>query len=214
MRLQIYVYTLIIDDEKDEDEMVKMGETIVGLFNPSQKQCMEVICQMKDSQHDVVLVRLTRDCIDMLLPYIMARKGITGIFMRDTPMHGIVHLISSQMSILKSLALVACSIDDDDVIPLAQALKHNTSLFELCLSSNPGITSNSAYAFAEILLTNNSLGSLMLGETNVCHSGISALFESLLKNKKVWKLEISEQHENSCKLIPSYLFIMHRIEFV
>ena len=192
---------------------VSWSENTVILRNPSQSQCMEVISKISVSHKNVVLFHLTRDCIEMLLQFILNR-GVekTMLLIHYTPMHGLVNLISSQISTLKTLSLIACSIDDDDVIPLAQALKHNTSLFQLCLSYNPGITSESVHALAELLLTNNSLHCLTL-QLKLSHFGLSALFESLGKNKNM-KLEISEENEESCKSIPSYFPVEHRIEFV
>ena len=217
MHLQIYVYTLMIEDEEyEKDETVHWSEHCVIVCNPSQGQCMEVISKISASQDCVILIRLTRNCIEILLPFLLKRRAEeTDLMIRDTPMHGLVHLISSQISTstINSLALIACSIDNDDVIPLAQSLKHNTSLCALSLCSNPGITSESVYALAELLLTNNSLQSLMLGELNFSHFGLSALIESLGKNKNM-TLVIDEEYQERCKSMPSYLPVKHRIEFM
>lgn len=197
-----------------KDETVQWSRNSVIVCNPSKDQCMEVIAQISASQIYVILIRMTPECTEILLPFILNRKVEgTTLLIKETPMHGLVHHISSQLNTLETLALMSCSIDDDDVIPLAQSLKHNTSLFELCLNSNPGMTSESVFALAELLISNNSLRSLVLWETKISHFGLSALFKSLEKNGGV-SLEISAEYEESCKSIPSYLPVMHRISFM
>lgn len=210
MHLKIFVYTLIIENE--EEVKAEVGETMVFLARPSKEQCMKVIAQMNNSQPDVVLFSLARDCIELVLPFILKRRGVTGIFMNDTPMHGLAHPILSEISILRSLVLAKCSLNDDDVIPLARALTHHTSIYDLSFSYNPGITSDSAHALAENLPANRSLGLLSLQGANISHHGFTVLFESLRRNTKV-KLLISEEVESICKAIPSYYPVIHRIEF-
>ena len=188
----------------------------VSLITPSLPQCQDVISKLKENNHHVVnLYRSSSYVVQFLLPQLLKIRTITLINIYFTKVTK-DNIISSQLSnntTLKTLMITDGSINDDGVITLVQSLKYNKSITFLYLHRNPDITSASAQSIAELLLHNNTLEVLWLWGTNIDTNGVLVLVETLKTNKKLWRLRLDKQHEQTCHSLPYYTTIKHRLYF-
>ena len=131
----------------------------------------------------MVLIDLSSEIIQFLLPTILERKAIKQLIMYSSLTPNNILSFSSQLTTNKSLTslhIIQNSISDDGVIALAKTLQYNETLQYLYLNDNPGITSASAQSLAELLLTNNAL--INLDNTNIDTDEVMDLMESLRTN--------------------------------
>ena len=189
----------------------------VSLTTPSLPQCQDVISKLKENNHQwVSLSRSSSYVVQFLLPQLLKIRTITWINIYSTKVTK-DNIISSQLSnntTLKRLVITDGSINDDGVITLVQSLKYNKSITYLYLSYNPDITSASAQSLAELLLHNNTLEDLSLEGTNIDTNGVLVLVETLKTNKRLRRLWLDKQHEQTCHSLPYYTTIEHRLYFV
>ena len=190
----------------------------VSLTTPSLPQCQDVISKLKENNHHVVYLRRSSSyVVQFLLPQLLKIRTITGIEIYSTKVTK-DNIISSQLHVsnnttLKILWITNGSINDDGVITLVQSLKYNKSITVLYLSNNPDITSASAQSLAELLLHNNTLEDLSLWGTNIDTNGVLVLVETLKTNKRLRRLRLDKQHEQTCHSLPYYTTIEHRLDF-
>ena len=188
----------------------------VSLTTPSLPQCQDVINKLKENNHhEVNLWRSSSYVVQFLLPQLLKIRTITRIRIYSTKVTK-DNIISSQLSnntTLKTLVITNGSINDDGVITLVQSLKYNKSITTLFLDYNPDITSASAQSLAELLLHNNTLEDLWLWGTNIDTNGVLVLVETLKTNKRLWRLSLDKQHEQTCHSLPYYTTIGHRLVF-
>ena len=188
----------------------------VSLTTPSLPQCQDVISKLKENNHHWVdLQHSSSYVVQFLLPQLLKIRTITWIGILSTKVTK-DNIISSQLSnntTLKRLEIADGSINDDGVITLVQSLKYNKSITRLYLYNNPDITSASAQSLAELLLHNNTLGYLSLSGTNIDTNGVLVLVETLKTNKRLWRLRLDKQHEQTCHSLPYYTTIGHRLDF-
>ena len=189
----------------------------VSLTTPSLPQCQDVISKLKENNHQwVSLSRSSSYVVQFLLPQLLKIRTITWISIYSTKVTK-DNIISSQLSnntTLKRLVITDGSINDDGVITLVQSLKYNKSITRLYLRNNPDITSASAQSLAELLLHNNTLEDLELWGTNIDTNGVLVLVETLKTNKRLRRLWLDKQHEQTCHSLPYYTTIEHRLYFV
>ena len=189
----------------------------VSLTTPSLPQCQDVISKLKENNHHRVNLSDSSSYIaQFLLPQLLKIRTITRISIYSTKVTK-DNIISSQLSnntTLKELVIAGGSINDDGVITLVQSLKYNKSITVLYLYRNPDITSASAQSLAELLLHNNTLEYLSLWGTNIDTNGVLVLVETLKTNKRLWRLSLDKQHEQTCHSLPYYTTIEHRLGFV
>ena len=189
----------------------------VYLTTPSLLQCQDVISKLKENNHHwVILSHSSSYIVTFMLPQLLKIRTITMIDIYYTKVTK-DNIISSQLSnntTLKTLVIADRSINDDGVITLIQSLKYNKSITRLYLYNNPDITSASAQSLAELLLHNNTLEHLYLDHTNIDTNGVLVLVETLKTNKRLWRLYLDKQHEQTCHSLPYYTTIEHRLLFV
>ena len=189
----------------------------VNLTTPSLPQCQDVISKLKENNHHTVsLSRSSSYVVQFLLPQLLKIRTITWISIFSTKVTK-DNIISSQLSnntTLETLWITDGSINDDGVITLVQSLKYNKSITGLYLDNNPDITSASAQSLAELLLHNNTLEALSLDGTNIDTNGVLVLVETLKTNKRLRRLSLDKQHEQTCHSLPYYTTIGHRLGFV
>ena len=87
-------------------------------------------------------------------------------------------------------------ISDAHIVALAEALKQNTSLTELDLSSNH-ISDQGAADLAEALKQNMSLTELNLSANDISAQGAAALAEALKQNTSLTQLNLSQRYLSS-----------------
>ena len=205
---------LLLGEETGEVQWDSYGS--VSLTTPSLPQCQDVISKLKENNHDMVtLHRSSSYVVQFLLPQLLKIRTITWISIYSTKVTK-DNIISSQLSnntTLKTLGIANGSINDDGVITLVQSLKYNKSITSLYLHNNPDITSASAQSLAELLLHNNTLEDLSLWDTNIDTDGVLVLMETLKTNKRLWRLYLDKQHEQTCHSLPYYTTIEHRLYF-
>ena len=185
------------------------------LFKPSLSQCHKVISKLKENNHWVTLRKSSSYVVRYLLPRLLKIRTITYISIYSTKVTK-DNIISSQLSnntSLQYLDIVDGCIDDDGVVTLVQSLKYNKSITGLSLDKNPEITSASAQSLAELLLNNNTLKYFSLEETNIDANGVLVLLESLKTNKRLRRLWLDKQHEQTCYSLPYYQAIIDRLHF-
>ena len=189
----------------------------VYLITPSLPQCQDVISKLKENNHhEVDLWDSSSYVVQFLLPQLLKIRIITRIRIYSTKVTK-DNIISSQLAnntTLKTLWITDDSINDDGVITLVQSLKYNKSITYLYLSNNPDITSASAQSLAELLLHNNTLEYLELQGTNIDTNGVLVLVETLKTNKRLRRLFLDKQHQQTCHSLPYYTTIGHRLGFV
>ena len=197
--------------------MVWHSSGSVRLITPSLPQCQDVISKLKENNHhEVNLSRSSSYVVQFLLPQLLKIRTITWIGIWSTKVTK-DNIISSQLSnntTLKTLVIAGGSINDDGVITLVQSLKYNKSITYLSLFNNPDITSASAQSLAELLLHNNTLEDLWLWGTNIDTNGVLVLVETLKTNKRLRRLSLDKQHEQTCHSLPYYTTIEDRLGFV
>ena len=188
----------------------------VSLTTPSLPQCQDVISKLKENNHHRVILRDSSSyVVQFLLPQLLKIRTIMDISIYSTKVTK-DNIISSQLSnntTLKILEIAGGSINDDGVITLVQSLKYNKSITRLYLDNNPDITSASAQSLAELLLHNNTLEVLSLSGTNIDTNGVLVLVETLKTNKRLWRLWLDKQHEQTCHSLTYYTTIEHRLHF-
>ena len=189
----------------------------VSLTTPSLPQCQDVISKLKENiHHRVILSDSSSYVTQFLLPQLLKIRTITRISIFSTKVTK-DNIISSQLSnntTLEGLGIALGSINDDGVITLVQSLKYNKSITYLYLDNNPDITSASAQSLAELLLHNNTLEDLSLRDTNIDTNGVLVLVETLKTNKRLRRLRLDKQHEQTCHSLPYYTTIEHRLVFM
>ena len=189
----------------------------VSLTKPSLPQCQDVISKLKENNHYMVTLRdSSSNVAQFLLPQLLKIRTITKISIHSTKVtkDNIISLQLSNNTTLKALWINDGSINDDGVITLVQSLKYNKSITLLYLYSNPDITSASAQSLAELLLHNNTLEVLDLEDTNIDTNGVLVLVEALKTNKRLGRLLLDKQHEQTCHSLPYYTTIGHRLYFM
>ena len=205
---------LLLGEETGEVEWDSTGS--VRLTTPSLPQCQDVISKLKENNHHEVNLRDSSSyVVQFLLPQLLKIRTITMIRIYSTKVTK-DNIISSQLSnntTLKELWIAGGSINDDGVITLVQSLKYNKSITCLYLYRNPDITSASAQSLAELLLHNNTLGVLSLWGTNIDTNGVLVLVETLKTNKRLGRLVLDKQHEQTCHSLPYYTTIGYRLDF-
>ena len=200
----------------EETGKVQWDSGSVSLITPSLPQCQDVISKLKENNHDrVYLYHSSSYVAQFLLPQLLKIRTITWISIFSTKVTK-DNIISSQLSnntTLQILWITNGSINDDGVITLVQSLKYNKSITYLYLDNNPDITSASAQSLAELLLHNNTLEYLSLDGTNIDTIGVLVLVETLKTNKRLRRLRLDKQHEQTCHSLPYYTTIKHRLDF-
>ena len=206
---------LLLGEETGNVEWYSTG--IVSLTTPSLPQCQDVISKLKENNHHTVyLHRSSSYVVQFLLPQLLKIRTITWIHILSTKVTK-DNIISSQLAnntTLEGLWITNGSINDDGVITSVQSLKYNKSITTLYLPNNPDITSASAQSLAELLLHNNTLEVLNLWDTNIDTNGVLVLVETLKTNKRLWRLRLDKQHEQTCHSLPYYTTIEHRLLFM
>ena len=205
---------LLLGEETGEVEWDSDGS--VYLTTPSLPQCQDVISKLKENNHHVELSDLSSYILKFLLLQLLKIKTITYISIFYTKVTK-DNIISSQLSnntTLKTLVIGYRSINDDGVITLVQSLKYNKSITDLYLSRNPDITSASAQSLAELLLHNNTLEVLLLTRTNIDKNGVLVLVETLKINEGLRELWLDTKHKQTCRSLPYYTTIGHRLDFM
>ena len=91
---------------------------------------------------------------------------------------------------LATLDLSQQNLEDDDILKLAESLKHNNTVTTLNLSHNR-IGSEGARALAKALQVNSTLTDLRLGHNEIGDAGGRALGEALLVNSTLTNLELN-----------------------
>ena len=205
---------LLLGEETEKVEWHSWGS--VYLTTPSLPQCQDVISKLKENNHHTVdLFNSSSYVVQFLLPQLLKIRTITRISIYSTKVTK-DNIISSQLSnntSLKTLEITDGSINDDGVITLVQSLKYNKSITYLYLYNNPDITSASAQSLAELLLHNNTLEDLGLWGTNIDTNGVLVLVETLKTNKRLRRLYLDKQHEQTCHSLPYYTTIEDRLSF-
>ena len=189
----------------------------VSLTTPSLPQCQDVISKLKENNHHWVnLSDSSSYVVQFLLPQLLKIRTITmiRIFSTKVTKDNIISLQLSNNTTLKTLWITGGSINDDGVITLVQSLKYNKSITDLYLINNPDITSASAQSLAELLLHNNTLEDLWLWGTNIDTNGVLVLVETLKTNKRLRRLRLDKQHEQTCHSLPYYTTIEDRLGFM
>ena len=206
---------LLLGEETGKVEWDSYG--IVSLTTPSLPQCQDVISKLKENNHYTVYLHRSSSYIaQFLLPQLLKIRTITMISIYSTKVTK-DNIISSQLSnntTLKRLWITDGSINDDGVITLVQSLKYNKSITVLRLYNNLDITSASAQSLAELLLHNNTLEYLSLTGTNIDTNGVLVLVETLKTYEGLRLLHLDKQHKQTCRSLPYYTTIGHRLYFV
>ena len=100
---------------------------------------------------------------------------------------GLVSLLSPPTCPLQTLNISSNCIPDDEVIQLAAAIEHSTTLVRLSLQRN-WIGDEGAKALAELLQHHISLTHLLLDHNRVKNVGMEALLDAVLYNGRVMEL--------------------------
>ena len=87
--------------------------------------------------------------------------------------------------VLQRVILTNCSITDNGIMMLSDALIVNQTLMVLSVSSNYGITLLGAHFLSNMLLINTSLRELWLYGTNISEDGATKLCKTLNQNNSV-----------------------------
>ena len=200
----------------EETGKVVWNSYSVSLTKPSLPQCQDVISKLKENNHYWVTLRDSSSYVaQFLLPQLLKIRTITEIriFSTKVTKDNIISLQLSNNTTLKNLWIAFGSINDNGVITLVQSLKDNKSITNLSLCRNHDITSASAQSLAELLLHNNTLGILDLTSTKIDTNGVLVLMGALKTNKRLRGLRLDTQHEQTCRLLPYYTTIKHRLYF-
>ena len=196
---------------------VKWTDDGVELTEPSGSQCEEVISKLQVKHQNVVVNDSSSYIVHLLVPSLLSVKTVKAFWIKSSPstslfMHSLSFILSRNRS-LKSLTLTHGTISDDGAIAIAKSLQNNTSLTDLDLSFNYGITSLSAPSLVRLLLINCTLTRLSLSETNIDTDGVIMIVESLKRNNTLQTLGLDSLHKHACSSLPYYAIVHKRLIF-
>ena len=191
----------------------------VYLYHPSPVQCEKVINELDNNHKKIIL-----DCSSTHSTlFLLASPQLHSLKLRTleivcTPLPNdciqyLCQLLTVNKSIRK-LAIMYHSISDSGIASICQTLQQKSSLTTLHLYYNPLITSASAQSIYHLLLNNSVLSVLDLSMTSLSSESVLLLLHSLSVNKKIKRLELDEQHKNTCiKSHLNYHLIQVRVEW-
>lgn len=131
-----------------------------------------------------------------------------------TPLnHGSILILSHFLSLYDSLEILnisQSSIDDEGLATLcSKGLLRNTSLSQLHLQNNPGISSKSSWALFDFLEKGNSkIQVLSLNGTSLTSDGI---YQLLLTKTKLW---LDLKHKQDIVSFDGYKAVEHKLLFL
>ncbi|KAL0239473.1 hypothetical protein GEMRC1_009581 [Eukaryota sp. GEM-RC1] len=160
--------------------------------------------------------RFTNDTITILSDSIKINHSLTSLDislckLSDDNCKQIVVALQLTSSRLVTLSLASNSIGNEGVAALADSLKGNTSISELCLGGNC-IGNEGAIALAEMMKENSSITTITLGSNSIGKAGVESLADALLMNSTVTSIKLfpikidSDEAENCAKVFDARIF--------
>ena len=189
----------------------------VFLTSPSPVQCNEVIININNNHKKIDLrSSSTNSTVSLLSSTKLHTLNLRRLEIWDTPLTNdciqyLCTLLTNNKTI-QELVIRYHSISDRGVTNICQALEHNSTLTSLDLHNNPLITSTSGQALSHLLLNNSSLVELNLWSISLSTESILLILQSLMDNKKIWRLRLDKRHEETCiNTYPNYHLIQDRV---
>jgi NLR family CARD domain-containing protein 3 len=116
---------------------------------------------------------------------------LSGIGIKIEAFSALVELLEGK-TLIQSFHLVDCSIGDQGVILISEAVKENEVLQTLALPMN-GITDIGARAIAEILVDNNTtIKVLNLSSNKIQDKGVCAITQAISYNSTLEKIHLCD----------------------
>ena len=190
----------------------------VHLYWPSPVDCEEVISKLNNNHKRIGLDRSSTHSTVVLLSspklYILTLRELV---IYDTPLpHDCIQYLCQLLTnnSIQELDIWNNSISDRGVADICKVLEHNSIITSLNLSYNPLITSASAQALSHLLLNNSTLSKLNLSGTSLSSESLLLLLQSLSANKNMKRLELHDQHKETCiNTYPNYHLIQDRVRW-
>ena len=187
------------------------------LIDVSPKQCQGAIINVTSEYGRFFLERSTPDIPSLLIPALLEIRSVYSITVDCTTLKpDVIHSFSSQLlnnHTLTSLCIINGSIDDEGVTALVQPLKYNTTLKDLELNDNWGVTSVSVQSLQDLIHTNNTIKNIELKRNKIDTSGIIILVNSLKTNTTINYMNLDSEHEKAASSLPYYRTISSRLNF-
>ena len=186
------------------------------LINVSPKKCQGAIINTPNEYGRFVLEKSSPDIPSLLIPALLEIRSVDSITVDCTTLKpDVIRSFSSQLSnnhTLTYLHIINGSIDDEGVTALAQSLKYNTTLKDLELRCNQGITSASVQSLLELIHNNNIIIKLNLVRNKIDTNGILVLVESLKTNQTL-HMYLEPKHMQAASSLPYYETIKTRLSY-